>query len=324
MAVDNSSWDGNAAMTAASNSDNPASAFASICAGRRAGPAGERQTWALPHHKAPGDPPNAAGVRNCMARFDQTQGLTNRSAAMAHLESHMSMIQNAGQSSQPPSDVLVRSMPGNIELAKGQDGRPVLTGHFSVFNQWTRISSVFEGTFMERVAPGSFAQTIAEDRADMRVLYDHGQDPTFGNKPLGPIAELREDDIGAYYEVPLIATSYNRDMEEMLRAGLLGASFRFSVSAEDLERNPKRSDYNPEGLPERTIRAARVAEFGPVTFPAYPGATAGVRSDTDTFIQRQRLLVPEVTRELRPSRQPEGRVKRFASREEYLTWLSSI
>ena len=36
--------------------------------------------------------------------------------------------------------------------------------------------------------------------------------------------------------------------------------------------------HNPEGLPERTIREAKVYEFGPVTFPADPGADYAVRA----------------------------------------------
>jgi len=31
-----------------------------------------------------------------------------------------------------------------------------------------------------------------------------------------------------------------------------------------------------EALPERTIREAKLYEFGPVTFPTYAGATAGL------------------------------------------------
>lgn len=36
-------------------------------------------------------------------------------------------------------------------------------------------------------------------------------------------------------------------------------------------------------LPERTVRAVQMEEFGPVTFPQYPGAIAGMRSLTDRF-----------------------------------------
>jgi phage head maturation protease len=42
----------------------------------------------------------------------------------------------------------------------------------------------------------------------------------------------------------------------------------------DVNQRPGKSDYNPDGLPEITILEARLIEFGPVTFPAYAGATA--------------------------------------------------
>lgn len=90
--VDNSAWDGNAAMSKCSSSEKPGSCFSAICAGRREGPADERGSWALPHHKSPGSPPNAAGVRNALARLGQTQGLSNKEAARSHLEKHMSSI----------------------------------------------------------------------------------------------------------------------------------------------------------------------------------------------------------------------------------------
>ena len=36
-------------------------------------------------------------------------------------------------------------------------------------------------------------------------------------------------------------------------------------------------------MPERTLKEVRLLEFGPVVYPAYLGATAGVRSLTDWF-----------------------------------------
>lgn len=88
--VDNTEWDGNAAMTACET----AACYRAICAGERSvGDPEDRQHWALPHHKSPGSPPNAAGTRNALARLPQTQGLTNAAAAEAHLNRHMSAIQ---------------------------------------------------------------------------------------------------------------------------------------------------------------------------------------------------------------------------------------
>lgn len=192
----------------------------------------------------------------------------------------------------PPRDDLVRaSLPG-VEVRAAGDGAPrTMTGHFSVFDQWTRISSSWEGTFMERFAPGAFTKTFKESTP--KVLFQHGKDPQVGDKPLGTIRSISEDAQGAAYEVELLDTAYVRDLIPGLEAGLYGASFRFSVVKEDFDPNPKRSAHNPDGIPERTVREARVMEFGPVTFPAYAGATAGMRSMTDEFLISRLAADPE-------------------------------
>lgn len=187
-----------------------------------------------------------------------------------------------------PNDNLIRSRYGgdSIELRvdDGGDGR-TLHGHFSVFNQWTEINSRYEGRFLERVAPGAFTEAFA-DTSGLRVLYEHGADPSIGNKPIAAPTVLRQDDFGAYYEAEMFDASYSNDLLPALRAGQLGASFRFRVTDEEFDDNPKRSDANPDRLPERTIRSVALYEFGPVTWGAYPEATAGVRSGTDSFMDR--------------------------------------
>lgn len=196
----------------------------------------------------------------------------------------------------PPRDNIVRAARPGIELRAdtSDDGRlGTMSGHFSVFDAWYEVDSVWEGHFIERVAPGSFKKTFAENRDGMRVTFNHGQDPQLGDKVLGPIENLSEDATGAYYEVPLLDTSYNRDLLPGLKAGLYGASFRFRVVKEDFEKSPKRSTHNPEALPERTIKEVQVMEFGPVTYPASSSATAAVRSLTDVYAMRQFVRDPE-------------------------------
>jgi HK97 family phage prohead protease len=292
--VDNGAWDGSAAMSKCANSDTPASCYGSICAGRKAGDPSKQDSWALPHHANAGGPPNAAGVRNALSRLPQTQGLTNRAAAEAHLNAHMKSISGGTSSARKPgyeprNALVVRAIWPGYELREASNGQgmPTLTGHFAVFNRWTEIDSFWEGEFLESIAPGAFARTFKNDRAGMRVLFQHGRDPIAGSKPLGPIEDLREDDQGAYYEVPLLDTSYNKDLLPGLRNGLYGASFRFRVMKEQVTEKPDASEHNPKGIPERVIQEAQVMEFGPVTFPAYADATAGVRSLTDEFILEQ-------------------------------------
>jgi HK97 family phage prohead protease len=177
------------------------------------------------------------------------------------------------------TSTLVRSAgPGSLRLREAEGAAPVLFGHFAVFNRWTEVDSWFEGHFLERISPGAFLRTFAEDRSRMRVLFQHGRDPQLGMKPLGSILTLREDEVGAFYEVPLFEATYVSEIVPALRGGELGASFRFQIMRQEWVEEPEPSKSNPLGLPERTITEASVFEFGPVTFPAYESATAGVRS----------------------------------------------
>lgn len=184
-----------------------------------------------------------------------------------------------------PRDDLYRALGERVEIRDGVGAAPapVLHGHFAVFNTWAEIDSLWEGRFLERIAPGAFRKTFRENRDAIRVLFQHGRDPQVGNKPLGPIEQLGEDDDGAAYTVSLLDTEYVRELLPGLRAGLYGSSFKFRVIKEDVVEEPGASEWNPDGLPERTIREMRVFEFGPVTFPAYGDATAMVRSLTDDY-----------------------------------------
>lgn len=171
-----------------------------------------------------------------------------------------------------------------------------LFGHFSRFEVWYEINSWLEGRFMERTRLGSFTKTIAENRSSVVCSFDHGYDTQIGDKPLGPITELREDDDGPYYEVPLLDTDYNhnfilpalqgRTIDGRNLGSVLGASFRFRVVKDEWDNNPPKSAHNPDRIPERTITEMRLFEFGPVVYPASPDATASVRGLTDHFFER--------------------------------------
>jgi phage head maturation protease len=185
------------------------------------------------------------------------------------------------------TDNLIRSRydSGAAEL-RDEGDVSTLFGHFSVFDTWTKISSRYEGTFLERVGQGSYTEAF-RDKAKLRVLFEHGGDPSIGNKPIAIPDVLRQDDIGAYHESPLLTdASYVRDLIPALKAKQLGASMRFRVVDEEWVDPKKATDHNPEKLPERTIRNLYLYEYGPVTWGAYPTATSGVRSGTDSYLER--------------------------------------
>lgn len=163
--------------------------------------------------------------------------------------------------------------------ADPQDGRiGTLFGYSTVFDTWYEVDSYFEGKFLERVAAGSAAKTIRESGDNVKVLFNHGRDMTINNKVLGVHEDLREDDVGVYYQVPMLDTSYNRDLLPGLQAGAYGSSFMFRIIQDSWNDEPGVSDHNPTGIPERTIQEYRLYEHGPVTFPANPAAPSGARS----------------------------------------------
>lgn len=187
-------------------------------------------------------------------------------------------------------DVLFRAAGPDAEDAPDDGRLGTLFGHFTRYGEWVEIDSWWEGHFLERFASGAFKKTIRERGPKgsnaIRSLFQHGFDFQVGDKPIGPIEQLRDEAEGPYYEVPMLDTSYNHDILPGIEAGVYGVSHRFSVKKESWDKEPAKSDHNPAGLPERTITEAFCWEFGPVTFPAMASASVDVRSITDHMIER--------------------------------------
>lgn len=319
-AVTDGTWDGPAAEAAVSTPITQGVA-SDLWAWQKGEWPTEKSGYKFPHHfVSDGKPGTAsiAGVNNAMARV---KGADIPDADRAGVEAHLKAHQDDYKGDDKKKDVkksddlddlveIARELGLQVGVTPGtprhgdvgiraildapwefrddlgtDDGSlGLLTGHFAVFNRWTEIDSFWEGRFLEMLAPGAFTKTFAENRRGMRCLFQHGRDPQVGMKPLGPIQEVREDgDVGAYYEVPLFDTSYNRDLLPPIKGGQMGASFRFQVMREEVTTKPDRSEHNPDGIEERKITEVKVREFGPVTFGAYEDATAGVRSLNDLF-----------------------------------------
>lgn len=183
-----------------------------------------------------------------------------------------------------------------------------LVTRFSPFNTWYRIDSFWEGSFMERTVPGAFKQTInAHNKAQrvdahqIRTMFNHGMDMQIDSKLLGDVIDAREDDDSPVTVTRLWDTSYNRDLLPGLRSGAYGSSFMFRVVKDEWNNEPGASDHNPDGLPERTLKEVRVFEAGPVTWPANPAASAGMRSmsTTDAYYEHLARRDPELVGEMR-------------------------
>lgn len=199
-----------------------------------------------------------------------------------------------------PMATELRALPSIEDINEGAGDSNVMVVRFSPFNTWYEIDSLFEGRFIERTVRGTFTKTMAEAGRSCKVLFNHGSDMQIDQKPLGKIADLREDPDTAVGEVELFTdASYVRDLMPAIRSGVLGSSFMFRVLQDEWDDTPQRSEHNPNRLPERTIKEVRLMEFGPVTWPANPAATVGMRSMTDEFYEHLRSRDPQRYDDLR-------------------------
>lgn len=85
---DTGPWDGNAAMSKCAQSNDPAAAFAKVCAGKTNDDPATRAGWRLPHHGSPNMPCNIIGVKAALFREPKAP-INNHQDAKNHLDAHL-------------------------------------------------------------------------------------------------------------------------------------------------------------------------------------------------------------------------------------------
>lgn len=111
---------------------------------------------------------------------------------------------------------------------------------------------------------------------DVYASWQHDAREILGRTP-GTLL-VAEDDIGLRYEItpPSWAEKY---VETIERGDVRGSSFIFRPTKEEW-------DETNEDMPIRSVIEAELFEVSPVTTPAYPQSTVGVRSAEETFQSR--------------------------------------
>lgn len=160
---------------------------------------------------------------------------------------------------------------GLAARAEGDDTSPIIEGHGALFNEET----VIYGYFRERILPGAFKDSIAQD--DIRVAFNHSANAILG-RTSAKTAKVEEDEKGLKYTATPPDTQAGRDTVTSIKRGdITGSSFQFEIENPDDEE----WDYSQtkQGkLPLRTIKRARLYEVGPVAWPAYEHTTVSARA----------------------------------------------
>ena len=166
-----------------------------------------------------------------------------------------------------------RDTAARVELRVADDGSAVLSGYAAVFPDGTEKSSYRYGSVIETIAPGAFARAL-RDKQDVRALFNHDSGNLLGRISSGTL-HLQEDQAGLRYEIDLPDTTLARDVRTLVERGdLSGSSFAFRVKAETWRKD----DSNPNCY-RREINDVDLIDVGPVTFPAYAGTQAAMRSE---------------------------------------------
>lgn len=176
-------------------------------------------------------------------------------------------------------------------LENRADGQPpTIVGYGAVFYDPADPGTEYDlsdswGGFCERIMPGAFDRAIRED--DVRGLFNHDPNQILGRTAANTM-RLSVDKVGLRYEIDPPDTQTARDIMESLKRGdVSGSSFSFSIN-EQVWRDIKDA-VTGEVTTVRELTAVSLFDVGPVSFPAYEGTTAGVRSAADLGEARESL-----------------------------------
>lgn len=165
-------------------------------------------------------------------------------------------------------DIERRLLTAKIELRKAANtSPPTLRGYAARFNSLSENL----GGFREQISPGAFSDVLDDD---VRCLFNHDSNLILG-RTISGTCRIGQDDAGLWYEVDLPDTQTARDLAVAIDRGDVNqSSFGFRIAVDGAQW-----DENDDGVYIRTIkRVGRLYDVSPVTLPAYPEASVGMRS----------------------------------------------
>jgi len=147
----------------------------------------------------------------------------------------------------------------------GVDGPRRIVGYGAVFNSLSQDL----GGFREIVLPGFFDEVLLDD---VRCLNNHDPNQLLGRTASGTMT-IRQDELGLRFDTLSPDTSYGHDLQILIDRGDVDQSSFGWFTKED------RWEERPDGTVIRyLVKAERLVDVGPVTFPAYTATSAQMRS----------------------------------------------
>ncbi len=180
----------------------------------------------------------------------------------------------------------IRAIPAEFRIQQKENEPLKIIGYAARFNE---LSEEMWG-MREKIAPGAFTEAIG--KSDVRALWNHDPNYVLGRTKNGTL-QIREDEQGLFYEVTPPDAQWARDLVESIKRGDVDqSSFAFTVEAQEWD---ERSDP----ITRTIVKVRELFDVSPVTYPAYPTATSGVRSLKDVAEERRKEMTPKTPEMLR-------------------------
>lgn len=189
------------------------------------------------------------------------------------------------------------------------EGKPtVVQGYGAVFFRDDNPGTEYWlfNDLVERVGRGAFDRAL-RDNDDVRALFNHDVNQIMGRSSAGTL-RLSVDEVGLRYAFDLPDSPNGKNLEQALeRKDVTGSSFSFDML---------RVEYREEDdFFVREMLDVKLFDVGPVTFPAYTAATAGLRAEFGKGFTEIRSA---------SNRHGECFDDRAQSRAELREWLESL
>jgi uncharacterized protein len=162
------------------------------------------------------------------------------------------------------------------------DGKKKIVGYAAVFYDPTDDGTEFVlwddswGRAVERIMPGAFDMALSRPD-DCRGLFNHDPSMMLGRTKAGTMS-LAKDATGLTYAIEPGDTGCGQDvMAHIARGDVTGSSFGFNIPPQG-QKWTSMTDENGKVQEIRELLSVELLDCGPVTFPAYEAATAGIRS----------------------------------------------
>jgi HK97 family phage prohead protease len=171
---------------------------------------------------------------------------------------------------------------GAVELRMDGDGAEAkrkVRGYAAVFGAESENLGGESYRMFEKIERGAFDAVLKDD---VRALFNHDANLILARSKGGAgTLALGVDERGLWYEFEAPDTQAGRDLLVSLQRGDVDqSSFAFTVSRE----GQKWEEETRDGVTtaRRTItKVSRLYDVSPVTYPAYPDASAALRSLTE-------------------------------------------